>query len=559
MTSNATLHLSSRVALQGADEHPHAAARLREEWADLDWIEARQGESIPSTMPTVLLTASDSLEEGAFRISVETNGTQRITVTGGPYSGVIYGVEELVQRIAKRVPNGISVEAGITDRKPALAYRTFWTWDHSTNWELNQIGHQEIGVFNPYGKPPQGFLRDYQRMVDFCSKHQISAIVIYGMLRDSHGGIPAAQELCDYGKYRGVRVIPGLAIGAYGGVYWEGDHKYNLATWLAQNPEFAAEMERGVGFQLKDLSFPLNFPKSDYTRTACPSRPESIAWMEDSISWLVDTLRPGGINVEGGDYGVCGCALCIKRRGDRELASRRDHNAEFWSHADMADNFPRLFNAAKSIDSDLWVYCELQWDNLLDEDAHEPLSTLPKGGIYQHTFNRSYWDRMKTELTSAQVAALPTKTNVIRSQFACQWNGDDRTERYAFNAPVFAELSKKAEDVSMQGLTVWGEPSPYNVSSELSYLAFGRFGYDSSLTWADFVASDIAPRVGGAGEAEAFISLMQEMDANQFLDVGRLTAIRDEALSAASSQSGEAVRRWLWLSERANQRVYMGY
>jgi hypothetical protein len=225
----------------------------------------------------------------------------------------------------------------------------------------------------------------------------------------------------------------------------------------------------------------------------------------------------------------------------------------------MADNFPVLFDAARAQRDDLWLYCELQWDNLLDPAAHDPLNTLPQGGIYQHTFNRSYWNRARAELTAADVASLPTRTNVIRSQFACQWNGDERTERYAFNAPDFAELAKKSAAIGMQGLTVWGEPSPYHVSSELSYLAFGRFSYDPDLTWDHFIAQDVAPLVGGRSEAEAFICHLNELDANARIDMGRLRILQHEALDGATSATGDAVRRWLWLADRASQRLYMGY
>ncbi len=559
MNMGSQTRITGRIALAGAAQHPHAAARLRKAWSALEWLTAEEGEGLPASMPAVRLRESSLLAEGAFHIDVETADVPTVTITGGPFSGVIYGVEELIQRRSESAGSAVAVAADSVRRAPKMAYRTFWTWDHSSNWELNQVGHQEIGVFNSYGKPPQGFLRDYKRMVDFCSMNQIAAIVIYGFFRDSHGGVSAAQELCRYANERGVRILPGVAIGAYGGVYWEGDHKYNLATWLDANPGYEAAMERGVGFQLADLSFPLSFPRSDYTRVACPSEPDNIAWMKDALSWLVETVDVGGVNIEGGDYGVCGCERCVARRGEREAASRRDHDAEFWSHADMADNFPGLYEAARAGRDDRWIYCELQWDNLLDPSAHDPLSTLPDGAIYQHTFNRSYWNRARTELTPAHVDALPTSSNVIRAQYACQWNGDDRTERYAFNAPDFAALSKKADEVGMQGVTVWGEPSPFHASAEFSYMAFGRFGYDPSLTWEEFVSQDIGARVGGAAAAESFVALMQELDSSPELDGARLRAIRDEALDGAQSQAGDAVRRWLWLADRANQRVYMGY
>ena len=51
--------------------------------------------------------------------------------------------------------------------------------------------------------------------------------------------------------------IPSLVTlaGAYGGVYWEGKHKYNLKTWLDSNPQHAAKMEKDIGFQLADLAY----------------------------------------------------------------------------------------------------------------------------------------------------------------------------------------------------------------------------------------------------------------------------------------------------------------
>jgi hypothetical protein len=559
MSESDFITLNGRVAVIGADRHPHAAGRLATAGSGLEWLTVPPGGEGPESIPVISLREDTRLPEGSFRIDTRTEGAApRIEIVGGPFSGVIYAVEELLRAVRPAPGAGVSVPVTHVERRPALAYRTFWTWDHSTNWELSQVGHQEIGVFNPYGKPPSGFLADYKRMVDFCSQNQIAAIVIYGFFRDNHGGVDDAKELTRYARERGVRILPGVAIGAYGGVYWEGDHPYNLSTYLDAHPDRAADMERGVGFQLADLSFPLNFPRSDYTRTACPSDPNTIDWMADALSWLVETVEPGGVNIEGGDYGVCGCERCMTRRGDREDPNRRDDDAEFWSHADMADNFPRLFEAARGGRDDLWIYCELQWDNLLDSEAHAPLTTLPDGAIYQHTYNRGYWNRVRAELTPQTVADLPTRTNVARAQFACQWNGDERTELYAFNAPVFAELSRHCFDMGMQGLTVWGEPSPFHVSSELSYLAFGRFGFDADLSWDAFLDQDVAPRLGGRGAADEFISIMQELDDHQHLPVERLRTLQGRAFDGARQFTGEQLRRWIWLTDRVNRRAYMG-
>ncbi len=537
--------LQGPVAIEGADRHVHAARRLRETYPAVAWDGASGS--------VIALVEDTSLPEGAFRIEAWPG---RITITGGPFSGVIYGTEELIDR-AGADPARIEAPEGTTEQAPGLAYRTFWTWDHSTNWELSQVGQQEIGVFNPYGKPPSGFLADYRRCVDFCSRNRISAIVIYGFLRDSHGGVAAAQELCRYATERGVRILPGIAIGSYGGVYWEGDSRYNLATWLRANPRHAASLERGVGFQIADLAFPLNFPRSDYTLSACPSAPETMAWMEEGVIWLTETFDLGGINIEAGDYGVCGCSRCVARRANEAEAARRAReHGDFWSHTDMADNFPRLYRAAKSRKPDLWVYSEIQWDNLLDPVAHEAQRRLPHGGIYQHTTNRTYWGRIQRELTREYVESLPMQPNVLRCQFACQWNGDERSERYALNARVFGEMATLCADRGMHGLTVWGEPSPYHAAVELSYLAFARFSWDPSLTWERFLDQDAAPLLGGTDAASRFVAIAEELDANQHLPLERLRALRRAAMEHRADD--EPGRRWLSLEDQLARRIHMG-
>jgi len=541
--------LSGAVAVDG--DFLHARRRLHEAFPGVIWRDAP-----PHGGQALLTLASDpAMKEGAFRIEIVADGPS-VRVTGGGIPGVIYGVEAL---IAHGGSDPSQIEVAPREDSPGMLYRTFWTWDHSTNWELSQVGLQEIGVFNPYGKPPGGFLADYKRLVDFCSRNRIAAITIYGFLRDSHGGIEAAQELCRYAKERGVRIMPGIAIGAYGGVYWEGDHKYNLATWLKQNPQFAATMEKGVGFQLADLSFPLNFPRSDYTVSACPSAPETMEWMEEAVGWLAETFEIGGINIESGDYGVCGCDRCVARRANAaEAARRKDDHGDSWSHTDMAENFPRLYRAAKAKKPDLWIYCEMQWDNLLDPVASEAQTKLPKGGIYQHTANRSFWRRLRTELKRDYVEALPTQPNVLRCQFACQWNGDERTERYALNARTFADMATIGARDGMEGLTVWGEPSDYHATVELSYLAFARFTWEPTLTWERFMAEEMAPRLGGRAAAERFVAIAEEIDANQRLTVERLAALRTEAMSHAGDVGSHAGRRWFSLADQIARREHMG-
>ncbi|MBX3070529.1 MAG: hypothetical protein KF883_08555 [Thermomicrobiales bacterium] len=552
-----TIRLEGKVSVVGADDHPHAMRRLRTALPQAEWVSAAETGELERS-PVLVMSTDPARDEGAFGISIESGeGGPRVAVDGGPFSGVIYGVEELIQKQASVAGSGIELPTGTVEQAPGLKYRTFWNWDHSTNWDLNQIGVQEIGVMNPYAKPADGFLADFRRVVDFMSMNRIAAIAIYGFFRESHGGVEAAQELCRYANERGVRILPGVAINAYGGAVWEMDHPYNLTSWLRQHPELSAQMERPPGFQLQDLAFDLYFPDAVYAMRGCPSRPENQQWMEDGIAWLAETCDIGGINIEAGDYGVCGCPLCESRRAAREDARRREGYAESWSHADMADFYPRLYDAALSKRSDLWIYSEIQWDNLLDAEAMAPLRSLPQGGIYQHTFNRSYWNRAKQELTPGYAAGLPTKTNVFRCQFCCQWNGDNRTERYFFNGRDFHDMAKKAHQTGFDGLTVWGEPSPYHTSTELSYNAFARFTWDPSLSWDDWLREDAGPLLGGEEAARRYIDLSITLDQHANLDRAELDRITGEALDAVRSSSGDVARRWLWLADQATRRRFM--
>ena len=549
MTAAQTIDLGPSLKIEGGEGFAHIERRLREAFPQLHIRKSGGGAEL-SLVPDL------ALAEGAFRYRCEVaDGAPRLTINASGVSGMIYAIEDVIARS----PAGRPRAARDVSQKPGLAYRTFWTWDHSTNWELSQIGQQEIGVFNPFQKPPRGFLDDYKRLVGWCSRHRIAAVTIYGFLRNSHGGIAAAQELARYAKERGVRILPGIAIGAYGGVYWEGDHPFNLATWLKKHPQFSAQLEKGIGFQLQDLAFPLNFPASDYTMTACPSAPETMDWMTEAVSWLAETFDIGGVNIESGDYGVCGCARCRARRANEAEAARRgDTYGDSWSHTDMASNFPRLYAAAKAKKPDLWMYCEMQWDNLLNPVASEVQKRLPRGGIYQYTANKSFWAKLRTRLKRDYVKALPTQPNVLRCQFACQWNGDERTERYALNARTFADMASIGYREGMQGLTVWGEPSPYFATVEVSYLAFARFCWEPTLTWERFVGEDLAPLFGGREAADRFIAIAEEIDAHQRLPVERLEALAKETRRAAADASGETAHRWTSLADHISRRAYMG-
>ena len=447
-----------------------------------------------------------------------------IVLAGAEMSGVIYAVQDLIDA-------GLHVSAGSVEiatldirNRPALTYRMFWTWDHSTNWYLEQVGNQEIGASNVYTKPRSGFVEDYKRLIDFMSTQRLNGLVIYGFLRDRHGGIEAAKEIARYGRQRGVRIIPGVGINSYGGIYWEGNHKYNLGTWLRDHPELRAQLDR-------ELPFPINY----FGELACPSKPANRTYHQEAIQWLCEEFEIGGINFETGDYGVCQCPECTARRTDGDR----------WSTADSAELYPPLFDAARRANPDLWLIAEAYFDNILDLQALTALAGLPRDTVVQYCINRSYWPRVRAELSADHVAHLPVPINVMRTHMGSQWNN----ERYSLIARDFADLARLVSTTGMQGMDVFGEVSAFHTANEINYLAYAAFSYDRALTWDRFISEVLAPRLGGTEAAGAYMQLLQTAHA-----APELTQAIGHAREFATTRSdAEQYRRWVWLINRLSQ------
>ncbi|GAB3157447.1 hypothetical protein GCM10027290_58400 [Micromonospora sonneratiae] len=518
------------IRLVGEELSPYAAGLVR------DALGGTTADGVP-----VRLAVDPTLPEGGFRIEVPADG--EVTLTGDPFAGLVHAARTLAGQVtgAAGGGTGTGLPVGSTVDRPELPLRMLWTWDHSTNWDDRQLGQQEIGALNPYSKSAEAFGEDYRRLVDFCSRERIGGVVVYGLLRDAHGGVDAARELCEYANARGVRILAGVGINAYGGIYFDGRHRYNLATWLRQRPDLAATMPRKVGFDIDEFG-DLHFPASDYLMAACPSQPDNLAWHRDAIDWLLDTLPVGGINFETGDYGSCACERCTSRTGGERTS---------WSYEAMRSVYPTLLETARRTGPGgvpLRHLVEVYWDNIFDLAAQKPLADLPDDVAYQYCVNRAFWYERRDELTAAHVARLPHSTNVLRTHAGSQWN----RQRHAWAPEMFADMAGRSGAAGMRGLTIFAEPSAYHPTNEINYLAYARFTWNPTLSWASFWRDEVAPRFGGDAEAEAFRTGALVLD-DPSATASALARVRGEALDQVAATSGEVQRRWLWLAERASR------
>lgn len=527
----ATGRLRSALRSQRVHVHPYAALRTRLEGPA--FLLADPSDLDDQSLRDLGLAQARELGSGGYVArSGAVAGDERAPVTtlvGADMTGVIYAVQQLADDWLADEPHTVAMRRFDVRRGPALPYRMFWTWDHSTNWYLEQLGLQEVGACNDYTKPAAGFLADYTRLIDFMVQHRLNGVVIYGFLRDKHGGIEAAKEVARYGRERGVRVIPGVGINSYGGVYWDGEHPYNLGVWLSGHPELRAHLERE-----------LPFPVSHFGEVACPSKSENAAYHREAIAWLCDEFEIGGINFETGDYGICQCRECRQRR-------RRDDGA--WSIADAAELYPSLFAAAKSSNPDIWLIAEAYFDNVLDLAAIAPLGALPPETVCQYCINRPYWPRVRSGLDSGHVARLPLRTNVLRTHMGSQWN----QERYELVARDFADLARVASTAGMQGVNVFGEVSAFHCANEINFLAYATFAYDGAITWEQFVVRVLAPRLGGEEAARAYLELLATPPDDGSL---RQAIGRCREIAAPLTDDGHC-RRWVWLANRLYQKRAM--
>ncbi len=169
-----------------------------------------------------------------------------------------------------------------------------WCWDTRMTWddEPETISHKmgQTTTHFTYPKRPESFLVGFKRLVDYMAGIGMKGVIIWGFLRDSHGGIQAAKELCDYAHDRGVLIIPGVGLCSYGGFYYEGDHPFNLTYYLKKHPDRRSKSRTVKGTVEK--------PVLD------PSLAENQQWWRDGLEWMMENFRVGGFNFEMGDFMV---------------------------------------------------------------------------------------------------------------------------------------------------------------------------------------------------------------------------------------------------------------
>jgi len=472
-------------------------------------------------------------------------------------------------------------------------YKVLWTWDYCVLWDDSYFvrGNGATGE----NRRRAYFLRDYKRMVDFCAERGINGIVIWGALREHDDGVAQFRELVGYGKRKGVRIMPGIGVFAYGGVFydpraelnWMTESEYrnpcSLSSWLRERPELAA-----IGRDGKPLSMNI------FSAVACPSKRENLEWFKRSFEWLCDEFQIEGTQIEVGDYALCYCEECGRRR---EGAANSVFMVE-----DMIEPYAAAYEIMKKTNADPWVICETyssfakpteketvgRFGGALDEKQMGLLRGLPDGAVVQWAMDWAVPFEPTQEWRPEDVR-LPNANNIARIHHGSQHSRNSVDE---WAVQTVGEMVRKSRASGVNGVSIFGEESPASPPNEANYLVFSEFsGSGNPNPECDldlFFSKTLDPLYGGAGMAKEwrriyitahtmrmdlkailpeikkspfapFIfhhnhyeivkpdlleTILKMSPAEKRVETIRLAA---EARSHSSAMSGETCRRWAWL------------
>jgi len=434
--------------------------------------------------------------------------------------------------------------------KPALPNSYYWTWDHSTNWMLDDPGMLNWGCNNTYLKNPETYLTDYRRLTDMAAGLGVKGILIWGFIRDDHGGIDYAKRVADYAAANGVAIMPGVGTNHYGGIYYQGNHKYSLETFTAKYPDARQVTQKG----------------DRHPRAICSTYPGLVEWQQEAIQWLFKEFAIGGANLENGDFGVCYCPRC--KEVSKDWAK---DEPSFWMHQYLGYN-NALRAVADQLDDKLitwttykgflpgkpdsthrhdraYMYCQkpalidklpsnaiCQWTiTSMLQGEQAPLMKYLDNGAPEEILNHERWPKD---------IKPPTARSVGFMHQGSQWVG---VNRYQLIIGYIKQACLRAYRAGLEGVSIHGEVSSVNVTWALNYLAYSHFIHWPEDSLRDFGRKTLSQVLGSEDEGEAFAVLLAHIGTGWLADkqVQEIDK-RKRALRPRVSKGTELTRWRFW-------------
>lgn len=456
-------------------------------------------------------------------------GKNVIVLAGGDRTGAIYAASDLKNFYLDRSTGILSVNALNYTEVPKMPYRWFWNWDVRTNWDL--LDHDNVyenwelyRVWEhppesalsysqrPFRKRPAAYLKNLKLCIDYMSEHKLNGLILWGFLRDNHGGIQAAQEICRYANERGVKIIPGVNLDRwYGGIYHEGNHEFNLETRAEKFPDLRAMDEAG------------NY----VPRTLCAEKKENREWLLRAIKWLYETFPIGGVNLEFGENQVCYTPDCVAARE----AQVGNDNRYFKDLARiMAFVIPEIHARVPQTWISYTTYGPFTAEMQSDPPLH--IRALPPYAICQWTLTRMLANLVPRSGRTSEIWPEGLRPPGKEYIGYLHWNAYYTGNQKGFFVDQYREAARKAYRHGFKGLPTYGEESADFPNMELSYLAFSEFSYNPEMTDKDFLTRRVAPMYGGEQAGRLALEIARSIGP---IRAGKTPDKLDEILSLAYS------------------------
>ena len=422
-----------------------------------------------------------------------------------------------------------------------------WCWDHSTNWTPGVHGRQTIGTNRSYEKRPEVFLSDFERLLDFLGGKGFKGLCVWGLIRESHGGVEAARHVVEYGRRRGVSVTPGVGLFTYGGAFYEGQHEFNAETFALAHPECVAAVtqewperlcftRRDDGTLAPDLAGAYLRRKHPWVQL-CPSKPEVLAWVKDAVSWVIEALSLDTIMLEGGDVFTCRCDACRARR-KRPRDDRVSLEDLCQGYVPVVEHLHRHHGGVK-------IQCETYGapglapaatpatnGGFIPEDCVSSIDAIPEPAQLQLTYN---FILPENRLNLPESIA---RRGLLRTECGTQWRGP----RSHCCVDVISAQCRACRKLGIPAVSIFVEEPDTTPAHWINYKAFEVFSKDDVPVDA-FIERDIAPHLGGLDRAREFIRWATNpkcADTNE--------GIRFARKAGSSAADEDEFLNWAWLA-----------
>ena len=461
------------------------------------------------------IDSSGLTDQGYIARTIRYEDRDWLILAGGGRAGVIYAVSDLLNWRLDHAENDVSIAPVNTREIPEFKYRWFWNWDNRMDWGgTGQIATTMASVRGgaAYNKDAGAFLVDTKRCVDYMADHKFNAMILWGFLRDAHGGVEASQELCRYAEQRGVRILPGVGTSGYGGYYFEGGNLYSTSTWLAEHPELRAIDKNG-----------------EFYNALCPSNKANQKWLDDGAQWLFNTFQVGGINLEMGDFLVCFCDDCKRAR---EAIDSDEPNY----YKDMAISHSITLESMRRQNPDAWL-SYATYTGYTAEMMQKPpafLDMIPEDALCQWTLTNmaDKWPDGIRPMARHNIGYL-------------HWCNLSTHTEDDFYLEEIHDICRNAARAGFEGLDTYGELNSERPNVELFYLAWEAFLWDPEMMIDRFVDERLGRLYGGNSAARKLLDILPLIrTVKERENPENLARARVLAESARDMAGSEGIPQW---------------